>query len=159
MRKNKQRTGVKFVLGFLFLLTNLLDGSGQVYSLEFSWLLSNFSLQLLQVHLEKCKTFTIAHITGWPTNIGQKHIINRMFHLLLVWFIIFFQVNKTNKIVLAEKGVNCFFFCKLTIMYKKRINTNLKKIPLWSLKGWLNDTATLVIAQYSTKKTCFRAVI
>lgn len=41
------------MLGFLFLLTDLLCGPGQVYSLEFSSMLSNFPLDLFQVHLER----------------------------------------------------------------------------------------------------------
>lgn len=46
-------TGVEFMLGFLFLLTDLLWGPGQVYSLEFSSVLSNFPLDLSQVHLQR----------------------------------------------------------------------------------------------------------
>lgn len=46
------------MLSFLFLLTDLLDGSGQVYSLEFGCLLSYFPLHLFKVHLEGKKNYS-----------------------------------------------------------------------------------------------------
>lgn len=48
-------TGVQPVLDLLFLLTDLLYGSAQVYSLEFGRMLGNFSVNLFEVHLEKEK--------------------------------------------------------------------------------------------------------
>lgn len=40
------------MLHLLFLLTDLLYGPAQVYSLEFGGMLGNFSLNLFKVHLE-----------------------------------------------------------------------------------------------------------
>lgn len=44
-------TGVKLVLGLLFLLTDLLDGSVQVDPMELGCLLSYFSLYFSKIHL------------------------------------------------------------------------------------------------------------
>lgn len=48
-------TGVQFVLSLLFLLADLLDGPGQVYSLEFGGVLGDFPLHIFKVHLQRYK--------------------------------------------------------------------------------------------------------